>query len=206
MDARRIPPSESRPNPPASPRPDSAEAPASRTTRNSSRTSGASRSSTTGTTPATMKAALSKPDPQAPPPVRRKTSVSRGKATRTTIQRLEPLSVFKISIVFYLGILVIFMAVGALLWMVASVTGTIHGINHFVEQLFGYQSFSLAGAKVILGTLLVGLCLSVLGSLVNVVLAMVYNGVSHRMGGIKLLTFEEDQAQARVGSRSRSGL
>ncbi|MGH9206572.1 MAG: DUF3566 domain-containing protein [Acidimicrobiales bacterium] len=131
----------------------------------------------------------------------------RGRLSRRTIRRLEPRTIFKISFLFYLLVLVVLLILGFILWAVASVTGAIHGLNHFVEQLFGYQSFSFVAPQVILGSILVGLVMVVLGSLVNLVLAVVYNLVSEWIGGVEIEVFEaEPSGGTGVASRSRSGL
>ncbi len=141
-----------------------------------------------------------------PEPAKRSRS-ERGRVSNHTVRRVDPRTVLKISFLFYLMVLVVFLLVGAILWLVASITGAIHGFDHFVEQLFGYQSFTFAGPQVVLGTLLSGVILVVLGSLVNFVLAIVYNLVSGWIGGVRIEIVEEEPGlDGGVASRSRSGL
>jgi len=154
--------------------------------------------------PATMRAALSRPDPRWPSSSRRGAARV---AHRVTVRRVDPRSVLKVSLLFYLAGVMVCLVVGLLLWVVAVLSGAIHGIDHFVEQLFGYQSFSLAAVQVLLGILAIGVLLALLGTAVNVIVAIVYNEVSRHLGGVEVTYEEGEPVRTRwVASRSRSGL
>jgi hypothetical protein len=108
-----------------------------------------------------------------------------------TIVKIDTRTVFAVSLLFYLCGLVVVLVAGVVLWIVASLVGGINSVNHFVEQLFGYKSFSLIGFRVLLVTILGGVVLTILGTLVNVIIAAVFNLVSDVVGGVRIAVVEE---------------
>jgi hypothetical protein len=101
-------------------------------------------------------------------------------------------------LLFYLSLLVVFLVAGMLLWLVASVTGVVGNIETFVEQLFALDSFHFVGPKLLLGTLLGGGVLTVLGTGLNVLMAVLYNLVADVVGGIEVTVLEEGEAPRPV--------
>lgn len=99
---------------------------------------------------------------------------------------------------FYLSLLVVFLVAGMLLWLVASVTGVVGNIETFVEQLFALDSFHFVGPKLLLGTLLGGGVLTVLGTGLNVLMAVLYNLISDVVGGVEITVLEEEPARRPV--------
>jgi MFS superfamily sulfate permease-like transporter len=105
--------------------------------------------------------------------------------------------VFRISFLLYLVLLVVVLIACAILWAVGLASGTLEGVNHFVKSLFGYQSFSIFWPEAFLGIALTGLILAFLGALANAFVAVLYNRLSSRVGGVVVVT-EEDRGR-RVG-------
>ncbi len=108
-----------------------------------------------------------------------------------TVVKIDTRTVFVVSLLFYLSGVVVLLVAGVVLWIVASLVGGIDSINHFVEQLFGYKSFSIIGLRVLLVTILAGVVLSLLGTLLNVIIAAVFNLVSDVVGGVRVAVVEE---------------
>lgn len=108
-----------------------------------------------------------------------------------TIVKIDTRTVFVVSLLFYLCGLVVVLVAGIVLWIVASIAGGIHSINHFIQQLFGYKSFNLIGIRVLFVTVLAGIVLSLVGTVVNVVIASVFNLVSDVVGGVRIAVVEE---------------
>jgi hypothetical protein len=108
-----------------------------------------------------------------------------------TIVKIDTRTVFVVSLLFYLCGVVVVLVAGVVLWIVASLVGGINSVNHFVEQLFGYKSFSLVGFRVLLVTVLGGVVLALLGTMVNVIIAAVFNLVSDVVGGVRIAVVEE---------------
>jgi hypothetical protein len=108
-----------------------------------------------------------------------------------TVVKIDTRTVFVVSLLFYLCGLVVLLVAGIVLWIVASLAGGIHSINHFIQQLFGYKSFNLIGIRVLLVTILAGIVLTLLGTAVNVIIAAVFNLVSDVVGGVRVAVVEE---------------
>ncbi len=123
-------------------------------------------------------------------PVRRS-----GRTASARVNRVEPRTVFRLSVLFYLGVLAVVVVALIFLWLIAVATGAIHGIDHSIQRLFGYQSFTFVWPQVLLGVIVVGLVLVAIGSLMNVVAALIYNLVSSRFGGVAVVVEEEPRGR-----------
>lgn len=141
--------------------------------------------------------------PQAPPkpsgrpprpPIKltpRRDSPSQARMVGRTIVKIDTRTVFVVSLLFYLCGLVVLLVAGIVLWIVASLAGGINSINHFIQQLFGYKSFNLIGFRVLFVTIAAGIVLTLLGTMVNVIIAAVFNLVSDVVGGVRVAVVEE---------------
>lgn len=89
------------------------------------------------------------------------------------------------SLVFNLTLLLTVLVTGVVLWVAASLLGAINSLDHLVNQAFGYQSFHLVGSEVLLSAVLIGLVLVAIATVVNIVMAVVYNLVSDIVGGVR---------------------
>jgi hypothetical protein len=118
-------------------------------------------------------------------------SSSQARMVGRTIVKIDTRTVFVVSLLFYLSGLVVVLVAGIVLWIVASLAGGINSINHFIQQLFGYKSFNLIGFRVLLVTIAAGVVLTLLGTLVNVIIAAVFNLVSDVVGGVRVAIVEE---------------
>ena len=98
----------------------------------------------------------------------------------------------RFSVLFYLSLLVVFIVAGILLWAVASVTGVVGNIETFIKQLFALDSFHFVAIDLLLGTLLGGAVLVVVGTGLNMLMAVLYNLISDVVGGIEVTVLEED--------------
>lgn len=97
----------------------------------------------------------------------------------------------RLSLFFYLGVLAVVVVALIVLWLIAVATGAIHGLDHSIQRLFGYQSFTFVWPQMLLGVIVVGLVLVAIGTLMNVVAAVIYNMVSARVGGVTVVIEEE---------------
>ncbi|TMM18155.1 MAG: hypothetical protein E6G01_04005 [Actinobacteria bacterium] len=121
----------------------------------------------------------------------RREAPSESRLVGRTIVKIDTRTVFVVSLLFYLCGLVVVLVAGIVLWIVASLAGGINSIDHFIQQLFGYKSFNLIGIRVLLVTIVAGIVVTLLGTLVNVVIAAVFNLVSDVVGGIRIAVVEE---------------
>ncbi|MGH9307609.1 MAG: DUF3566 domain-containing protein [Acidimicrobiales bacterium] len=131
------------------------------------------------------------PDSRGSSTTRAAAPVSQRRWVRRTMRRIDVGSVFRFSLVFYLALFVTFLVAGILLWIVASLAGAVHSLEHLISTLFGYQSFRFAGMRVLVATLIAGAIGVVLASLFSVLAAIIYNLVSDVVGGVNVVVEEE---------------
>lgn len=127
---------------------------------------------------------------------------------RGTVRRVDVLSVAKVSLIFYLMVLIIVVVASVLLWVVADAFGSIHSIERSVKTLFDLKKFTLHPTTVAAYTSAGGAVLAVAGTLANVLAALMYNLISDLVGGVRIDVSSPDTAPegdqtGRVGSRVR---
>ncbi len=115
---------------------------------------------------------------------------------RRVIRSVDPWTVLRFSILFYLSMLVVSLVAGVLLWVAASSTGIVDNTERFVEDLFALESFRVNGGLLVITCLVGGLILVVLGTGINVLVAVIYNLTSDIVGGVEV-TVVEPEAPAR---------
>ena len=108
---------------------------------------------------------------------------------RKVVRRIDPVSVFKLSAVFYVCLFVIFLIAGVLLWSMAVGSGSIDNIESFIVDV-GFEDFTFVGSDVLRGFLIFGAGLVVVGTLANVLLAVLFNLISDLVGGIRYTVIE----------------
>ena len=92
----------------------------------------------------------------------------------------------KVSLIFYVLVLAVFLIAGVALWNVASDFGVINSLDKLVRSLFALSSFSLHPLSALAWGAAVGGGLCFLGVLVNVVAALLYNLISDVVGGVRI--------------------
>jgi hypothetical protein len=117
---------------------------------------------------------------------------------RRVLRRVDPWTVLRFSALFYASLLVVFVVAGVLLYAVASVTGVLDNVETFIKQLFALDSFHFVGFQLLIGTLLSGAVMVVVGTGLNLLMAVLYNLISDVVGGIEVTLLEEDQGSRPV--------
>lgn len=107
------------------------------------------------------------------------------------IRSIDAWSVFKVSVVFYMAMYVVFLVAGVLLWNVAYSTGTIDNVSGFFES-FGWKSFEFRGGDIYHNAWIIGLFVVAGLTGMNVVLATLYNLITDLVGGIRITMLEEE--------------
>ena len=102
------------------------------------------------------------------------------------VTRLDVYSVAKVSIVFYLILLVIFVIASVFLWLVADAFGAVDSIQRSVRSLFDLKSYVLHPGTIALYTSAAGAVLAVAGTIANVLAAVIYNLISEVIGGVRV--------------------
>lgn len=134
--------------------------------------------------------------------VRRRVRLQARKVRRI-VRHIEPWSVFKVSLLFYLCLWVILVLAGVLLWSVALRAGTIDTVTEFVKSLGAAEDFAVDGSVIFRVYSVAGLVLAIAGTAFNVLLCVLFNLISDLMGGIRLTVIEEESARFRPPRRRR---
>jgi len=118
----------------------------------------------------------------------------RVRRVRRLVRHIEPWSVLKVSLVFYLCVWGLLVIATRMLWSAADEAGTISKIESFVEELFALESFEFDTAQIFRIFVLGGLVLVVGWIGITVVLVVLFNLISDLTGGIRFTMIEEETA------------
>jgi len=122
--------------------------------------------------------------------------MAQGRRARRVIRKVDTWTVLRFSVLFYASLLVVVLVAGILVWIAASSVGVVDNFEDFVKELFALESFRISGFRLFSASVVGGLMLVVLGTGVNVLLAVVYNLTSDIVGGVEITVLEEDTAPA----------
>jgi hypothetical protein len=111
---------------------------------------------------------------------------------RRTLRHVDPLSVLKLSLFYYGCFLVMWLVFVALAYWILSAVGLFDRLERIGRALALWEHVDVTFALVEGWTLLIGLTLAVLGSLVNLFLAFLYNLAADVVGGVDLTFVERD--------------
>ena len=111
---------------------------------------------------------------------------------RQTIQKLDLWSVLKVSLCFYLSGLLMTIVAGVVLWFIADSFNAIHDVERFMGDLLSSKDFKLLSAQILEGTVLIGLVVVALLTILTVIAAAFYNLFGQVMGGIEVTIVEDD--------------
>ena len=145
-----------------------------------------------------------------------------GRRVRRVIRKVEPWTVLRFSVLFYLSICLVLLVAGVALWQVASSTGVRDNVEGFMGELIGAEgcgsgndtsstdatsangptdddraaadecTYTLRGGRILRATAIGGLVLVVVGTGANLLLVVLYNLISDVVGGVEITVLEED--------------
>ena len=121
--------------------------------------------------------------------------MAQGRSTRRVVRAVDTWSVLRFSVLMYGSLLVVVLVASILLWMVATSVGVIDNFEDFVTELLALKSFRISPIRLFSASFVGGLVLVVLGTGVNVLLAVLYNLASDVVGGIEVTVIEEETGQ-----------
>jgi len=113
------------------------------------------------------------------------------------LRRVDPWAVLKVSALFWFSIVLILLTAGVLLWAAAASVGLVSGIEDAMAG-FGFEDYEFLPGKILKGAALVGVVISVAGTLGNVLLAVLYNLISDTVGGLRLTLSEDVPSNTRI--------
>jgi hypothetical protein len=112
--------------------------------------------------------------------------------SRCEVRRIDLWAVLKISLCFYLAAVVLVIISGVVLWLIADAAGAIGNIESFMGKILSSKNYHLVSAQILEGTILVGLVLAALMTILTVVGAALYNLFSELVGGFEITLVETD--------------
>ena len=156
------------------------------------------RGGTTDTTEALPRA--SRPDPRTSQPVpsrdpsaRRQQVRKRGlRRVRRTVRHIDPFSVLKLSAFFYVIFLVVWLIFVAVIYSIVDSMGVFDAAEELGQALVLVEEVNITLGMVEKWALLIGIVFGVLGTLINTLLAVLYNVGADLLGGIELTFVERD--------------
>lgn len=111
---------------------------------------------------------------------------------RRTIQRIDPISVLKISVIFYAVVLLVWLVFVTLLYNVLDGLGFFEAIENINEGLVLDAEFDVTLGVVLRWAALIGILFSVAASILNTLLALLYNGIARVVGGLEITFVERE--------------
>jgi hypothetical protein len=112
--------------------------------------------------------------------------------SRCEVRRVDLWAVLKISLCFYLAAVLLVIISGVVLWLIADAAGAIGNIESFMGKILSSKNYHLVSAQILEGTVLVGLVLAALMTVISVVGAALYNLFSELVGGFEVTLVETD--------------
>ena len=124
---------------------------------------------------------------------------------RRIVRHIEPWSVLKMSVIFYICLWMIFLLAGVLLWSFAESSGTLESVEELIESLFSLEEENefFSGGTIFRNYAIGTAILSIAGIAFNVLLCVLYNLISDLTGGMRITVIEEESARFQPPRRRR---
>lgn len=143
---------------------------------------------------------MERPRPAARPPEGRSRTPSRQgvrkrsgfRRVRRTVRHVDPFSVLKLSAFFYAIFVLVWLGFVALVYSFLESMGLFDMLEDLGQGLVLWDEVNISLGVVEKWALFAGVVLAVVGTLVNVILAVLYNVAADLMGGIELTFVERD--------------
>lgn len=111
---------------------------------------------------------------------------------RRKILAISAVSLAKVVFLFYITLLIVCAIAGVVIWNFAGVSGLILKLNHLIDQLIGSTTYHVSGMAVLVVFASFGIVLSVIGTILTFVGAMLFNLAAEYVGGISVLIGLDD--------------
>jgi hypothetical protein len=112
------------------------------------------------------------------------------------LRRIRPLSVLRVSVLFYVSLSLALFVAAVLLWLGASAVGLIDNLEGFMDEV-GFTDFRLRAGPLMVASLAGSVILVVAGSLANLLMAVLYNLIGDVVGGIRIVLSEDTEATGK---------
>lgn len=108
-----------------------------------------------------------------------------------TIRRIDPWSVLKFSVAFYLSVMAVCVLATVLLFYAAEAAGIVGTIEEFIQGV-GWPDFRIRPIQVFRAVVVIGVFMMITWTAVSVFVAFLYNLISDLVGGIEVTMSERD--------------
>src|SRR5438477_3330677 len=115
-----------------------------------------------------------------------RSGMPQGRRSRLIIRRVDPWTILKFSVLLYLSVYFVLLVAGIVLWSAATASGVRGNIEGFVGKLIASDNFKFKAGQILRSSVIGGAVLVVLGSLTNLVMAVLFNLISDVAGGIAI--------------------
>ena len=136
-------------------------------------------------------------DQTAPAPKAAKGRRVEARKVRRLIRHVDPWSVAKASILFFLSFWFIVMIAAVIVWTVARGSGTIEKIETFVQSNVTQEDFALDGDFLFRQFGLVSLVFALGAAMAATIASVIFNLISDIVGGIWVTVIEEESVRKR---------
>jgi hypothetical protein len=109
---------------------------------------------------------------------------------RMVVRRIEPRSVLRLSVLFYLCVCGVLLVSAIVLWIGASLTGVLDNVESFFRDA-GFDGFRFSPFPLFRAFFLMGVILTAAGTAANVLLAALYNVLADAVGGVRITVAED---------------
>jgi len=106
------------------------------------------------------------------------------------IRKVAPWSVFRMSVIFYLCVMLVLLGAGMILYGMLGAIGALDSTTRLIRDLFADQTFVINGRWLFTRGLGIGLLMVVVWSLINVFIVFLYNLISDLVGGVEVTLAE----------------
>jgi hypothetical protein len=111
--------------------------------------------------------------------------------SRRIVRHIDTRSVLKFSAFFYLTLACIAFVAGVVLWLVATVVGVRGNVERFIGELIASNKFHFVGWEVLRVSAVAAVVMVILGTALNLFLAVVYNLIAEIVGGMAIIVDDE---------------
>jgi hypothetical protein len=119
---------------------------------------------------------------------------SRAVRHRTTVRKIDPWSVLKLSLIFYFCVLLVVMLGLTVFWAVVIRLGLIEALQELLGKV-GLELVRINGVNIARVIFLVGLVNVVLWSGINVFMSFLYNLISDLVGGLRITLADDERGR-----------
>lgn len=111
--------------------------------------------------------------------------------SRRIVRHIDTGSVLRFSAFFYLTLACIAFVAGVVLWLVATAVGVRGNVERFIGELIASNRFHFVGWEVLRVSAVAAVVMVILGTALNLFLAVVYNLIAEIVGGMAIIVDDE---------------